>query len=84
MMPAAVGSSIAAMLVLLSVNLGVLYRNAPDTGSAARARVTETALVKQSAALIKNRRSAAVLGSNVVPRPTFPQEQVRRNQADLN
>jgi anti-sigma factor RsiW len=60
MAPAAVGSSIAALLVLLSVNLHGVYptRSASETAWATQ----QSSIKRQAAPLLKARRSSAILG----------------------
>jgi anti-sigma factor RsiW len=60
-MPAAVGTSAAALLVLVSVSLGVPYANRADNPGLSQQQVKKT-VVKQSAQLIMNRRMQAVVG----------------------
>ena len=84
MMPAAVGSSVAALLVLLTVNAGMLYRSSSPTPETPTVHQSATAIAKRSAALIKTRRAAAVFGSNVPTQPQFTEQQLRRIQMDLN
>jgi anti-sigma factor RsiW len=61
-MPAAVGTSTAALLVLVSVTLGVPYANRADNPGLSQQQVKNT-VVKQSAQLIMNRRMQAVVGT---------------------
>jgi anti-sigma factor RsiW len=84
MMPAAVGSTVAAVLVVLSVNAGMLYRSSSPTPDTPTASQAATAIAKRSAALIKTRRTAAVFGSTVATQPQFTEQQLRRIQMDLN
>jgi hypothetical protein len=63
MMPAAVGSSIAALLVLVSVNAGILYQGQAASGPPPSYQTH--AFVKQSRKLTDARRAAAIQG--VVP-----------------
>lgn len=60
MAPAAVGSSIAAVLVLLSVNMHGAYptRSATETAWATQ----QSSIKRQAAPLLKARRSSAILG----------------------
>lgn len=67
MAPAAVGSSIAAVLVLLSVNLHSGY---PTRSASEIAWATQQSSVKRQAApLLKARRSSAILGGQVKVAP---------------
>lgn len=68
MMPAAVGTTIAALLVLVSVNLGALYQNQPAVTLPTQSVISRT-IAKQSARLIRERRTSAILGSYTA-RPT--------------
>ena len=63
MTPAAVGSSIAAVLVLLSVNMHGPYpaRSASDIAWATQ----QSSIKRQAAPLLKARRSSAILGGQV-------------------
>ena len=72
MAPAAVGSSIAALLVLVSVNLSSLY--GPATVAGGPNGPTEEARVfqKQSQPLVKARRTSALLGSHAAPEAPTP------------
>jgi hypothetical protein len=63
MMPAAVGSTIAAVLVLVSVNIGILYQGQAASGPPPPYQTH--AVVKQSRKLTDARRAAAIQG--VVP-----------------
>jgi hypothetical protein len=78
MVPAAVGTSIAAMLVLVSVNAGLLYQaSAPD-----RPTVYQTpSFANQSRKLTDARRAAAIQGV-VLPQPVFAPK--HRMQFDFN
>jgi anti-sigma factor RsiW len=60
-MPAAVGSSIAAMLVLLSVNTGFLYGNQTNQQQPAGTTIAARVIEKQSAPLLRARRSSAIM-----------------------
>jgi anti-sigma factor RsiW len=63
MAPAAVGSSIAALLVLLSVNMHGAY---PTRSPSETAWATQQSSIKRQAApLLKARRSSAILGGQV-------------------
>ncbi len=63
MAPAAVGSSIAALLVLLSVNMHGAY---PTRSASEIAWATQQSSIKRQAApLLKARRSSAILGGQV-------------------
>lgn len=62
-MPAALGSSIAALLVLASVNAGLV---APQAAPRTNSGPSRSVLVKRSAPLVNARRVSAILGS----RPT--------------
>ncbi|HEX6507483.1 MAG TPA: zf-HC2 domain-containing protein [Chloroflexota bacterium] len=63
MMPAAVGSSIAAVLVVLSVNMHQVYP-AHSSADAAWAR-QQSSIKRQAAPLLKARQSAAILSGQV-------------------
>ncbi len=84
MMPAAVGSSIAAVLVLLSVNLGVQYGASPQPTATSRTPTTAHAIVKQSAALIKLRRTSALIGGYATVHPVAESPLLKRAQLDIN
>lgn len=64
--PAAFGTTAAALLVLVSVNLGSIVPASPQT--AAVGYVASTKIVKQSAALIRARRISAIIGGYPVQR----------------
>lgn len=71
MMPAAVGSSIAALLVLISANLGWLYQPASNLAQVDAAHVQR--IVKSNSEPLQNaRRLSAILGSQTQA-PTQPQ-----------
>src|SRR5436305_10694254 len=59
MMPAAVGTTVAAVLVLLSANLGILYHSHPVGNASALATATHRVVERQSAPLWKARRTTA-------------------------
>lgn len=61
-MPAAVGTLIAALLVLVSVNLGSLYQNQAGVTVPVQT-VNPRAIVERSSRLIQDRRTSAMLGS---------------------
>ncbi len=64
-MPAAVGTTAAALLVLVSVNIGLLY-SAPGPGAVNTASAAVSpAIAKQSAALIRARRTSAIFGGEL-------------------
>jgi anti-sigma factor RsiW len=60
-MPAAVGTSVAALLVLVTASLGGPYANRSQSAAFSQAQVKNT-VVRQSAQLIMNRRMQAVVG----------------------
>lgn len=81
MVPAAFGTGMAALLVLVSVNAGIINQAAappPATGSPS---VPTRILIKQSQRLISARRSSAVLG-NYTPKAPVPA--VRRISLEVN
>lgn len=67
MMPAAVGSSIAALLVLVSVNRGLMYPNGNFQPPQAAHAQANPALVKQATPLRNARRASALLGTGAGP-----------------
>lgn len=81
MMPAAVGTSAAALLVLVTVNLSGLYRNPASTPTPVQQNVPGK-IVRQSAPLIHQRRTSAILGSYGAqpPRPA----NIHRLALDVN
>jgi anti-sigma factor RsiW len=79
MMPAAVGSSIAALLVLVSVNVGILQNQA--SAGVPSATSTSTLVLKQSRKLSDARHTAAVLGVMVTQQQTIPKH---RTHFDMN
>ena len=82
MMPAAVGSSVAAVLVLLSVNMGILSHN--RIGEQGNLVVTPMLqhFAKQSTPLIKARRMSAMLGGQSPVEAQLPPRS--RFQFDFN
>jgi anti-sigma factor RsiW len=80
MAPAAVGSSIAALLVLLSVNMHGAYptRSPNETAWATQ----QSSIKRQAAPLLKARRSSAILGGQVNVATGTPGR--RFNSAELN
>jgi hypothetical protein len=83
MVPAAFGTGIAALLVLVSVNAGIigLSQNAPTTPGLTGPTSPSRVLIKQSTRLINARRSSAILDSYHV-RPVQPQ--MRRINLEVN
>ncbi len=82
MMPAAVGSSVAAVLVLLSVNMGILSHNRiAEQGNLAATPVLQH-FAKQSAPLMKARRTSAMLGGQSLVQAQLPARS--RFQFDVN
>lgn len=71
MMPAALGSCIAAVLVLMSANLGWFYQNGPSMNSANSGAHVQRILESRSQALQNARRSSAILGGRSVVYPEF-------------
>lgn len=70
MMPAAFGSSIAALLVLASVHAGTPYHaSAPASVVPNTSSVALRSISKQSAALIRLHRASAVLPADPTPPP---------------
>jgi anti-sigma factor RsiW len=63
MMPAAVGSSVAAILVLLTVNLHALEPMRPSSDAAWAAQ--QSSIKRHAAPLLKARQSSAILGGQV-------------------
>jgi anti-sigma factor RsiW len=61
-MPAALGSSIAALLVLVSASQGWLYRTPTAQNTAAASVAVEKIIKKQSAPLYKARATSAMFG----------------------
>jgi hypothetical protein len=79
MVPAAVGTSIAALLVLVSVNAGLLYQGQSAAGSH---NVSPTpSFVNQSRKLTDARRAAAIQGVVLQQQVLIPQH---RMQFDFN
>lgn len=72
MVPAAFGTGIAALLVLVSVNAGIITQSTPPTPNVHPPTVPSRVLIKQSARLISARRSPALLGNYTgqAPSPT--------------
>jgi anti-sigma factor RsiW len=80
MVPAAFGTAIAAMLVLVTVNTGFIAQNAtPPTTSVPS--VTPRVLVSQSQRLISARRSSAILGGYIAQSQPAP---IRRINFEVN
>ncbi|MGH2447822.1 MAG: hypothetical protein ACRDFS_04380 [Chloroflexota bacterium] len=71
MMPAAVGSCAAALLLVVSVNSGLLHSRANNNGSLSQAERQKIAL--QSRPLIESRRTSAILAGRPAPSPS-PEE----------
>jgi hypothetical protein len=66
MMPAAVGTSVAALLVLVTASLSMPYGQHNVGGASASPSAANQAIVKQSARLIMNRRTQAIVaGRNI-------------------
>jgi hypothetical protein len=63
MIPAAFGTGIAALLVMVSVNAGIINQGPQPPPTVNAPTVPSRVLIKQSARLISARRSSAVLGS---------------------
>jgi len=82
MMPAAVGSSVAALLVLLSVNMGMLSHNRLGGHGNLAATPALQHFAKQSAPLIKARRTSAMLGGQSLVEAQLPPRS--RFQFDFN
>lgn len=61
MMPAAFGTTVAALLLLVSTNLSSSFGNRQSGGSTALPSTVQTRFVKQSAKLMLNRRTQAIL-----------------------
>lgn len=76
MMPAAVGTSAAALLILVSVNIGVLYQS--QTIPAAPGAASSPQVLQQSQKLSNNRRISAILGT------VGPQQLRSKHQIPLN
>lgn len=72
MMPAAVGSTIAALLVLVSVNTGMLVQNGQPSNFLPRPTVSAKNIAKQSAPLLAARRSSAILSGHPASRLVDP------------
>lgn len=64
MMPAAVGSSIAAILVLASANAGWMYRQAAIPAAHPAIASSRSAIVQQSAPLLKARQTSAIVAGH--------------------
>ena len=62
MMPAAVGSGIAALLILMSANLGWIYQNNGGVVRTDRTMEVQRIIEKQSTPLQNARRTSAMLG----------------------
>ena len=63
MVPAAFGTGIAALLVLVSVNSGIINQTTPTAPAGGTSTVPSRVLINRSARLISARRSSAVFGS---------------------
>jgi anti-sigma factor RsiW len=68
MMPAALGTSVAALLVLVTANLGTPLQNHAPNAAAAQIASKRT-VVKHSATLIMNRHTQAIVGTRSTPVP---------------
>jgi predicted anti-sigma-YlaC factor YlaD len=79
MMPAAVGSCIAALLVVVSINVGLLYQQNQVASGPATAH--QHSFVNQSRALVNARRAAAIQGMVTVQPQAIPRH---RMQFDFN
>jgi hypothetical protein len=81
MVPAAFGTGIAALLVMVSINAGLINQTTPTAPTQSVPTVPSRVLIKQSQKLISARRSSAVLGSYGFqsPSPT-----VRRISLEVN
>lgn len=84
MMPAAVGSTIAALLILGSVNLGVLYQTSAPSTSGTSSPTLSAAVIKQSSTLVRARRTSAVIGGYVAAPRSEPMQLSRRIQLEVN
>ena len=62
MMPAAVGSSIAALLVLMSANFARFDQQAPSPTSSAYTSAMQRTINQQEQPLVASRRTSAILG----------------------
>ncbi len=82
MMPAAVGSSVAAVLVLLSVNMGILSHNRIGAQGNLASPPGLQHFAKQSAPLMKARRTSAMLGGQSLVEAQLPPRS--RFQFDFN
>jgi anti-sigma factor RsiW len=71
MVPAAFGTGIAALLILVSVNSGIINQSSGPAPAPKGPPVLSRGLIKQSERLISARRSSAVLGSSGV-HPQLP------------
>lgn len=69
MMPAALGTSAAALLVLVTASLGGSYMQRESGNAATASAASRSAIVKQSAQLIMNRRSQAIVAGRPVQQP---------------
>ncbi len=84
MMPAAVGTTAAALLVLATVNLGTFHPNNVGSHDGGQPAGVPHVIARQSAGLIKLRRSSAVLGSYITPQAKVVPPTLRRVQLDYN
>jgi predicted anti-sigma-YlaC factor YlaD len=67
MMPAAVGTFVAAVLVLMSANMGRLYQNGPGVTPMGYSGHVQRIIESQSKPLQNARRSTAILGQRPAP-----------------
>ncbi|HLJ65977.1 MAG TPA: zf-HC2 domain-containing protein [Chloroflexota bacterium] len=81
-MPAAVGTSVAALLVVLSVNLGVLVPTQRGVAVPSYSQAAAQRLARQSAPLVDARRSSAILGGHAVT--PAARASVRRQQLGIS
>ena len=73
MMPAAVGTSVAALLVLLTASLTSPYSQRAETGAASPSAAIHQTIVRQSAPLIMNRRTQAIVAGRIQQQPLVNQ-----------
>lgn len=83
-MPAAVGSAVAALLILGSINLGMLYPSSATSATVRPSPALSPALVKQSSRLIRVRRTSAVIGGYAAAPHVEPVQLSRRIQLEVN
>lgn len=81
MMPAAFGSAMAAVLVMLTVNLGLLNAPRPSVERSTPA-ATQSTIIKQSEQLAEARRASGFLGGRVQHQQDSPHHS--RIQLDAN